>query len=177
MRSDGVNLASRVLVSEVHSHSQLTPDQWLGYTKLMPLPDFFSAGRARERNQAAMFDRLEVVESNLLDPKRPLVCLTQYGVNLLLQRRVHYDTRVVVTTDEIAKVTGGVFEEADIIEDWCEAASRVGNEIADATGECMTWLREDLGGGLTRQQMLEDEQNRSSLRRAARKWTAEHYSG
>jgi hypothetical protein len=175
MRTDGVNLAARVLVCEIRHHKALAPEDWLGYTKLMSLPDFYTSESSRKRHCAAMFDRLEVVDSAGLDPTRRLVCLTRPGVNLLLQRRVHYDTRVVVPTGDLNLVTGGVYEEADIIEDWCEAAATAGVGQAEATEGCLSWLREDLGDGLTRQLLLEDEQNRSRMRRAALQWTKERY--
>jgi len=175
MRTDGVNLAARVLVCEIHQHKALTPQDWLGYAKLMSLPDFYASGSSRKRNCAAMFDRLEVIDSAELDPARRLVCLTRPGVNLLLQRRVHYDTRVVVPTGDLNVVTGGVYEEADILEDWCGAAVAAGVGQTEATEECLRWLREDLGDGLTRQRLLEEEQNRSGMRRKALKWAKEHY--
>lgn len=176
MRTDGVNLATRVLVSEVRRHRALSPEEWGGFTKLMSLPDLHSDGSSGSRHQAVMFDRLEVVDSSMFDPVRRLACLTQVGVNLLLQRRVHYDTRVVVPTRDIEAVTGGVYEEADITEDWCEAASAAGIEAGVATKDCVNWLREDLGGGLTRQQMLEDHQNWCGIRRAAREEMLKRYT-
>jgi hypothetical protein len=88
---------------------------------------------------------------------------------------VHYDTRVVVPTHDIQAVTRGVFEEADIIADWCEAASMAGRATSVATEGCVAWLREDLGDGLTRQRMLEDRQNRGGIRRAARVETTKRY--
>ena len=175
MRTDGVNLAMRLLVSEVRQHRVLTPEEWRGFTKLMSLPDLRAHESPRKRHHAVMFDRLEVVDSAELDAERRLACPTHAGVNLLLQRRVHYDTRVVVPTQDIQAVTGGVFEEADIVEDWCEVASLAGMETSAATVECVAWLREDLGDGLTRQRMLEDQQSRSSIRRAARLETAKRY--
>ena len=175
MRTDGVNLATRLLVSEVRHHRVLTPEEWRGFTKLMSLPDLNSSETSRRRHQAVMFDKLEVVDSAALDVGRRLACLTHVGVNLLLQRRVHYDTRVVVPTHDIQAVTGGVYEEADIIEDWCEAASLAGIDLSLATDDCVIWLREDLGDGLTRQRMLEDQQNRSGIRRAARAETVKRY--
>ena len=88
---------------------------------------------------------------------------------------MHYDTRIVVPTHDIQAVTGGVYEEADVIEDWCEAASLAGIETSLATEDCVAWLRADLGDGLMRQRLLEDQQNRSGIRRAARAETVKRY--
>jgi hypothetical protein len=140
----------------------------------MSLPDFFDVQSSR-RHQAVMFDRLEVVNSDALDPEQRVACLTQVGVNLLLQRLVHYNTRVVVPTEDIQTVTGGVFEEADVIEDWCEVAWFARGQVQAATDDCVAWLREDLGDGMTRQLMLEQEQNRSGIRRAARSEAKQRY--
>jgi len=44
-----------------------------------------------------------------------------------------------------------------------------------ATEDCVAWLQADLGDGLMRQHMLEDQQNRSGIRRAARGETVKRY--
>lgn len=60
-----------------------------------------------------------------------------------------------------------MYEEADLIEELCEERLALNIPPEKATAECVTWLREEVGG-VTRQRMLEDEQNRSQIRRQMR---------
>ena len=66
------------------------------------------------------------------------------------------------------EVTSGVFEEADLNEEWCEERMTSGVTTEQATKECVEWLREDAGGGQMRQRMLEDPQSRSGIRKQMR---------
>lgn len=167
MRTDGVNLVDPLLVSEVRKHKELTPDDWQGYGKLMPLPDLVLDIDTGRRHQAAMFDKLHLVSPTELTKR--VACMSQRGVNLLLQRWVHHSSRVIVPTPDLQTVTSGVFEEADLVEEWCDARVSDTVSIDEATGECVTWLREDsaIGGGM-RQRMLEEPQNRSAIRKEMR---------
>jgi hypothetical protein len=84
-----------------------------------------------------------------------------------LQRWVHHNSRVVVPTGQFQRVIGGVFEEADLIEEWCE---KRGIDVATATAECVNWLREVPSDGTpTRKKLLEDEQCRSAVRKQRRR--------
>jgi hypothetical protein len=166
MRSNGVDLVSRLLVAEVRNHKVIPPDEWRGYGKSMPLPELIPPVATGRRNQAGFFDELHLVGPQALTDR--IACLSQLGVNLLLQRWIHHNSRVVVPTFTLNAVTSGVFEEADLIEDWCE--DRIASEVTveQATKECVAWLREDGGGGVMRQKMLEDPQNRSGIRKQMR---------
>src|SRR5262249_59510546 len=66
------------------------------------------------------------------------------------------------------------FEEADLIEEWCFERAAEDVPAADATAECVHWLRQD-GGGIMRQRMLEDDQARRSVRRQMRAALREPY--
>jgi hypothetical protein len=165
MRSNGVDLVPRLLTAEVRKHRQVPPEDWTRYGKLMPLPDLFPEVESAQRHQAAFFDSLHLVAPGLL--VRRTACLSQRGVNLLLQGWVHHNSRVVIPTATYNQVTGGVYEEADLIEEWCFERGLAGVSVADSTAECVSWLRQDGGGGM-RQKLLEDEQNRSTIRRQMR---------
>lgn len=167
MRTDGVNLVDPLLVSEVRKHKVLAPEDWQGYGKLMPLPDLLPDVDTARRHQAAMFDKLHLVAPAELTKR--VACMSQRGVNLLLQRWVHHSSRVIVPTPDFQAVTSGVFEEADLVEEWCDERVSDTLSIEDATGECVSWLREDsaTGGGM-RQRMLEEPQNRSAVRKEMR---------
>lgn len=167
IRTDGVNLVDPLLVSEVRKHKELPPEDWQGHGKLMPLPDLMPDIDTGRRHQAAMFDKLHLVAP--ADLKNRVACLSQPGVNLLLQRWVHHSSRFIVPTQDFQTVTGGVFEEADMVEEWCEERVSEALSIADATAECVAWLRQEsaTGGGM-RQRMLEEPQNRSAIRKEMR---------
>ncbi|MGH3683560.1 MAG: hypothetical protein ACRDQY_24860 [Pseudonocardiaceae bacterium] len=65
-------------------------------------------------------------------------------------------------------VSSSAYEEADLIEEWCEERVEAALEVQEASIEAIKWLREDTSGGVTRQRMLEDPQNRSTVRQQMR---------
>ena len=91
-------------------------------------------------------------------------------MNLFLQRWVRHNSRVVVPTVTYNEVTSGVYEEADLIEEWCDERCSSGFTVEQATAGCVAWLREtgDTTGTM-RQKMLEDPQMRSTIRKQMRK--------
>jgi hypothetical protein len=94
--------------------------------------------------------------------------LTPEGVNLLLQRWVFHNSRVVAETWKIQKVTGGPYDEADLTEEWVDERTLVGINVHDAMLEALDWLRATSANGETRQRMLEDPQKRSPVRQEMR---------
>lgn len=169
LRTDGVTLASRLLVAEVRPTKIISADDWVGYGKLMPLPDLRpDAETEKQKNHAGYFDALYLADPARLGTR--IACLEPLGVNLLLQRWVHHNSRVVVPSHAYDEVTGGPYEEADIAEDWCESRIADGLDAADATAECVAWLREPSAAGTeSRQEMLEEPQRRATIRQAARR--------
>lgn len=94
-----------------------------------------------------------------------IASLSPFGVNLLLQRWVHYSSRVVVPTHTFHEQTVAFYEEADLIEEWCDEAS--GNDLRVETQACLDWLRADRDGS-TYQELLRNPQSHSMIRRAMR---------
>lgn len=178
LRKNGVDLVDRLLVAEVAPNRLLTAEEWSGFGRLMPLPDLIpDASTDKQRHQAAWFDRLYLVAPDQLGDR--IACLEPIGVNLLLQRWTHHNTRVVVPTFRLDEVTGGPYEEADITEDWTEARVSPDRSMQAAQVECLGWLREpDPPGGRSRQDLLNDPQSRSTIRVAARRaWRALQQAG
>lgn len=159
MRVDGVSLAPKLLVAEVGNRRPLTVEAWQGNYSVMPLPDLRPDVDTGKRHQAASFDKLELVATGELTQR--IASLSPFGVNLLLQRWVHYSSRVVVPTWQLHQTIEGEYEESDLIEDWC--LDRDGVDLALASKECVEWLRDDAHQP-TRQQRLKDAQERSSIR-------------
>ncbi len=171
LRTNGVDLnPSGVLVAEVRPYQYLKVSQWGGHTKRMPLPGVLPEGDD-PGHRAAHFDALHVVTPDRLVER--VCCMTPFGVNLLLQRWVNHNSRVIVPTFQYNEVISGVFEEADLVEEWCEdRADALGEDeaaaIRSAATEAVTWLREAPNGGKMRQELLRDPQQRSQIRKDMR---------
>jgi hypothetical protein len=168
LRTDGVNLHPRLPAAEVRTHPLISAEDWTKHISKMPLPELVPTAESGKRHQAAFFDELYLVDPEELDPAKRAACLSQTGVNLVLQRWVNHSSRVVVATWKYQEVSSAVYEEADLIEEWCEERTRPEATAQEATLEALKWLRADAGGGVTRQQLLENPQNRSGIRKEMR---------
>lgn len=164
MRKNGVDLVWQVLVAEVSARRELPEGDWAtGYFSLMPLPDLRPDVTSSARHQAANFDNLYMVPPEALTSR--IASLSPHGVNLLLQRWVHFSSRVIVPTEVFQVQTASFYEEADLIEDWCDE-SNSGDQRADVAA-CVAWLREDRGGQ-TYQDLLKNTQMHSKVRKEMR---------
>jgi hypothetical protein len=168
LRSDGITLHPRLLVAEVRTHPLIAAEDWTRHVSKMPLPELIPDATSGKRHQAAFFDDLYLVAPENLIPEKRIACMSQTGVNLLLQRWVHHNSRMVVPTWQYQETSSGAYEEADLIEEWCEERMQADVTAAEATVDAMTWLREDLDGVQTRQQRLGDPQQQSAVRREMR---------
>jgi len=167
IRIDGVTLTPKLLVAEVNPSSILQPSKWAGgYFKQLPLAELRPDHTTK--HYAASFDRHHLVTPAELDAAERIACLSQRGVNLMLQRWVHHNSRVVVPTYMYQEVSSPQFEEADMIEDWCIDRVEDGIGTFDATDEVDKWLSLQDDKGITRRARLQDEQERSELRREIR---------
>lgn len=169
LRTDGVNFQPRLIVAEVREHPVLSPQEWTRHFRKMPLPELIPIEErlpnyGTSRNQAAIFTEIYLASPEALEAGTRIACLTQKGVNLVMQRWVHHNSRVIVPTQQYQEVTSGAFEEADLIEEWCDERMYAGVSTIDSTVEAMKWLREDLDGVPTRQERLGDSQQRSAVR-------------
>ncbi|MCB0882836.1 MAG: hypothetical protein KDC33_11560 [Thermoleophilia bacterium] len=164
MRTNGVDLAWQVLVAEVTSRKEIDEPGWTGGNfNLMPLPGIRPDVTSQNRHQAANFDNLYTVAPDSLITR--IASLSPVGVNLLLQRWVHYSSRVVVPTHTFHEQTVAFYEEADLIEEWCDEAGS--GDLRAETQACLDWLRADRGGS-THQHLLKNLQSHSMIRRAMR---------
>lgn len=158
----GVELHDQILAAMVTA-SQLRSKWDKCSYKVMPLPQLRD-----DKDYAASFVDLILVTPTELQGAQRVANLSHAGVNLLLQRWVHHNSRVVVPTITYADVTIGPFDEAELIQDW--ASSRTGVDYDTAVGECDEWLSStSTRGGQSRRMMLADRQVASTVRRDARK--------
>ncbi|WP_447586965.1 hypothetical protein [Microbacterium lacticum] len=164
MRINGVDLAWQVLVAEVTNRKELSEEDWTtGNFNLMPLPALRPDTESQARHQAGNFDNLYMVSPDQLASR--IASLSPLGVNLLLQRWVHFSSRVIVPSFDFHKQSVSYYEEADLVEEWCDEMDS-GDQRAD-TEECVNWLRKD-NGGRSYQEMLKDVQAHSVVRKAMR---------
>lgn len=168
LRSNGVDLHSRLVVAELRKHPVIPVDDWIGHVGKMPLPELIPTVTSGKRSQAAFFDELYLVGPDDLDLDKRIACLSQTGVNVLLQRWVNHNSRAVIPAFDYQTVSSPAYEEADIIEEWCEQRIEAGVDNREAEVEAVKWLREDAGTGVTRQKLLESTQSRSTVRQQLR---------
>ena len=160
LRLDGIHLLPALIAVSVEYRANAQDLGWSGNYKMMPLPALSPEAPDGIPHAVALFDSPLVVTPEQLASGERVACLSPVGVNLLLQRWVHHNSRVVVPTHKYQDATGGPFEEADILEEWCEDQE----DLVFASQEAMEWLREDIGDGLRRQDRLRDPQQRSPVR-------------
>ena len=131
MREDGTSLRWQLLVAKVKKRSILEESAWRGNYALMPLPDLFPHAEGKERNYAATFNNLYTVAPSTLVNR--VACLDPLGLNLLLQRWVHDNSRVIVPTSSFQEQSASYYEEADLMEEWCdERGAETVEEIKEA---------------------------------------------
>ncbi|KOU05199.1 hypothetical protein ADK86_07575 [Streptomyces sp. NRRL F-5755] len=165
LRTDGVNLASRLTIAEVLPGRGTN---WRGSFNRMYLPEPFPQAQGKSKPCAAYFDACYHVSPEQLESGTRIACLSNAGINFLLQRRVHHFSRVVVPTFKFQEANGGVYEEADLIEEWCLEREDDGVKHLEAAAECVAWLRGAASDGRRRQELLRDPQQRSNVRRQMR---------
>jgi hypothetical protein len=164
LRSDGVHLNGKLLVAPVATAAVVPASGWTGSFKKMPLPELDGSA-----SFAAVFSEPDVIASSSLATARRIACLSQFGVNLLLQRWVHHNSRAIVPSRDYQDVTSAEYEEADLTEDWCDERTLDGIELEQATTEAHEWFRSSAGEGPSSwQHLLGDPQQRSAVRRAMR---------
>ena len=161
----GLVLTPKVLVAEVRPEGVQRPSRWDRVPRQMPLAELVVDGSPA--HYAGFFVDHQLVRPESLDIDRRLACMSQRGVNLLLQRWVHHNSRVIVPTYDYQDVTSPQYEEADIIEEWCIDREDDGLSSNDATAEIDTWLTGDRSASAPRSR-LEDPQQRSAVRREVR---------
>lgn len=167
LRSNGIDLTDSLMVAEVVPTKLMAVSQWSGNYRLMPLPELVDAG---EQHYAGSFTSPYLAIPDSLDLAKRVACMSTLGVNLLLQRWVYYNSRVVVPTRNYDEAVSAQYEEADSIEEWCSIREPHGITVAAATIEAATWLSDDGGGGIARRVQLENRQYRSNIRKAMRRY-------
>jgi len=162
----GIELTPKLLVAEVAPAPALLPSKWAdGHYRQLPLAELVPAGAPGDF--AAFFDRHHLVKRTNLSLDARVASMSQQGVNLMMQRWVHHNSRVIVPTQEYQPAISSQFDEADIIEEWCIDRQDDGVGLVTANVEIDTWLTGDRSASAPRNR-LEDPQQRSAVRREVR---------
>lgn len=159
----GIQLLPKLPVASVAPDSLRSDWAKAPYTK-MPLPKLIDG-----KDYSADFINLELPDSSTLLACERIAVMSQLGVNLLMQRWSHHNTRLVVPTHLYSESTIGPFDEADLIEEWIDDRVTDGSEAELAERECALWL-DKKENGIPRRAMLGDPQHASAVRRDARQY-------
>ena len=102
---------------------------WRGHFGIMPLPALRSD--QPQASWAMKFEDIGVVASALLDIRRRIACLDDFGVALLNQRQTNYFTRYAVESATLHEQSANVLVgEAELLESWLMAA------VDEGAGDC-----------------------------------------
>lgn len=164
----GTTLVPRLLAAAVKPWDHDVPSKWNGHFRRMFLPSLDEVS-----DFAIDFDEMDLIEATTALAAERLTVLSQEGVNLLMQRWVNHQSRVIVLTSTINDMIEGQFDEADLTCDAVTDLVEVGMEPDEALAKVDAWL-DDGPRGSTKREALIDPQKRSTvragLRKAVRHW-------
>lgn len=164
MRSDGVHLASRLLMARVAACADIPLKHWkTGHFKVMPLPQLMG------QHFSASFEEIGLVDSAMLKETLRIACLTPFGINLLHQRLVWHFTRFLAPTHRLGEASESVFAEVDLCEEWVSAAIDRGDDVTEAEIAFHDWIRSRDESGARRQDLLGEPQRRAGVRQEMRR--------
>lgn len=164
----GSELAPKLLVCGVKAATQV-PKNWAeGHFKRMFLPDMANGSCSIE------FEDLDIVSREEVSGADRVAILSEFGVNLLVQRWLHHNSRVVVPTITIHLQTMGPFEEADLVGEATDDLLEGGFAKSEATTIVDDWLGQShVESGPSRRELLNDPQSRGAVRSALRRHVRE----
>lgn len=122
----GAQLEERARAAPVAPRNGLRRSQWSpGYYDVYPLPVLTEIAGDNgfdiaNRGWCAVLQDSAPIETKLLDVRQRVACLSPLGIEILLQRMVHSDTRVPVKAELIGQVFAPKLEEIELLETWCE---------------------------------------------------------
>jgi hypothetical protein len=161
----GLELAPKLLTCEIKLNRGGMPSDWAsGHFKRMFLPQLAGDSFTIE------FEDIDVLARVELEGAKRLAILSSRGVNLLMQRWLFHNARVVVPTITINAQTSGPFEEADLIQEACDDLVGGGKTVDESLLLVDAWLGDIAAeGSPSRRDMLADSQQRSVIRSTLRK--------
>lgn len=164
---NGATLSSHILVADVAESGQSPTDWSKGHYKFMYLPEASGTSRGTWR---VSFLELRIVTPQSLQGADRVAILSSFGVNLLLQRWLHHNSRVVVPTGRLQESTSGPFDEADLIGESVFDLLERGMSRVDADQWIDSWFGDEhAGSGISRRDALNSRQSVASVRSSLRK--------
>ncbi len=165
----GTSLLPNLLVCSVVD-SGVHRTRWSDHTPTeMPLPGLPDFGTA----PSVSFLTVTAAQSNSLPPSRRIAVLSRTGVNLLMQRWIYHNNRVIVPTITIDEAVAAQHEEADLTMECVDGLVAKDYSPADAVEFVDGWLDTKRPGGATLRHQLTNPQARSTVRKDLRKLMAE----
>lgn len=161
----GASLLPKLLACGTSQVTKAPSDWSTGNYKRMFLPDLPGGSLAID------FTDMRVLQSAEAASASPRAILSMTGVNLLVQRWLHHNSRVIVPTITIHEQTAGPFEEADLTGDMIADLILDGMNGDVAAEAVDTWMgKPGTDGGLSPRDMLVQSQSRSAVRSASRQY-------
>jgi hypothetical protein len=122
----GALLEPRVRAAPLAPVDGLSRKKWArGHFNVFPLPVLAPVARENgfeldDRGWGVLLELAAPVSSAELDVRNRVACLSPIGIQLLLQRLVHADTRYPVREELLAEVFAPKLEEFEMLENWNE---------------------------------------------------------
>lgn len=165
LRVRGVELVPEILAARISTSGKPRSDWANESIRVMPVPDLFQDGAYYA---ADLVDIVLIPSSELVTTWERVAILSELGVNLLTQRWVNHNSRVVIKTVTYNEQTAGPFHEADLEAEWRMMLEDVESQGESAEFDFHEWIRRPWGSGvsMSRQSLLDDPQKRAGVRRA-----------
>lgn len=126
----GAALRERLSVALAHGSGTINKKDWQGHASEMLLPDVDGAGS----DARVDFREAGVVPSAALTRAARTVALSNYGVHVLQQRLVFYQTRLTIDVPTLSETFDPIGTETELQWEWVEAALAAAPEGDDAAG-------------------------------------------
>lgn len=161
LRVKGHELEERLLMAQVVEAKTHRSDWSKHPYAEMPLPDVMGED---DKKYVDSFRHLELVDTAVLqDDYQRIVTFSSYGINLLLQRWIFQNSRVIIPTMTFEEQIAGPYNEADLEAEWL---SELEGTTFGGSQSFHEWIRASpSGSGERRQEILNDPQKRAFVRR------------
>ncbi len=164
----GVSLSPRLLTCAVVEPATAIRSDWMN--------EPYSRMAVKALTNAPLvidFSEMDMIESDTLLRSDRIAIMSQRGVNLLLQRWVHFNARVVIPTGTYQAQSSGPFEEADLILEALDELTASGLDAAAALVLIDAWFGQALDGTMkSHRETLREPQDRAVVRTALRRQVA-----
>jgi hypothetical protein len=174
----GPVLRPRLTVAAVRPGGRIRDADWQGYVAAMLLPNMLGDGQ----DYQADFRDVGSVKTPDLKRSTRVVGLTNYGVHILHQRTIYYQTRFTIDVPTLAETFDPIATELELQYEWVEAAidAALGAAPEEYTLEIITSAESEFGCYLdendrARRNGLQKAASRADIRRLIRREIIKRY--